>query len=117
MTLPDRSSNDRRGARRERHGSLEREGWKSGRIPFAQTKKIFPASDAGYSTGLSFPGMLIKRILCGEDAILNNVDQSEAELARLGGVAGGRRRGRHVRSVLPPLAAHQRKLSLYYAPP
>lgn len=37
---------------------------------------------------VSFPGMLIKRILCGEDAILNNVDQSEALLGRLGGVAG-----------------------------
>lgn len=32
--------------------------------------------------------MLIKRILCGEDAILNNVDQSEAQTRRLGGVAG-----------------------------
>lgn len=37
--------------------------------------------------------MLIKRILCGEDAILNNVDQSEAELARLGGVAGAPAKG------------------------
>lgn len=40
------------------------------------------------SGDVSFPGMLIKRILCGEDAILNNVDQSEARLGRLGGVAG-----------------------------
>lgn len=37
---------------------------------------------------VSFPGMLIKRILCGEDAILNNVDQSETQSGRLEGVAG-----------------------------
>jgi len=40
------------------------------------------------TSDVSFPGMLIKRILCGEDAILNNVDQSETLLGRLGGAAG-----------------------------
>lgn len=61
---------------------------------------------------VSFPGMLIKRILCGEDAILNNVDQSEPRPGRLGGVAGadeGETRAAH------HYYAPQHKLPLYYA--
>lgn len=61
---------------------------------------------------VSFPGMLIKRILCGEDAILNNVDQSETRPGRLGGVAGadeGETRAAH------HYYAPQHKLPLYYA--
>lgn len=60
----------------------------------------------------SFPGMLIKQILCGEDAILNNVDQSETRPGRLGGVAGadeGETRAAHHHY------APQHKLPLYYA--
>lgn len=56
--------------------------------------------------------MLIKRILCGEDAILNNVDQSEAPPGRLEGAAGageGETRATHHHY------APQHKLPLYYA--
>lgn len=56
--------------------------------------------------------MLIKRILCGEDAILNNVDQSEIPPGRLGGVAGageGETRAAH------HYYAPQHKLPLYNA--
>lgn len=76
--------------RRDSDGRGGGEGRKKGRFK----GKIFPARERrSCNVGPPFHGMLIKRILCGEDAILNNVDQSEAELARLGGVAGAPAKG------------------------
>ena len=66
-------------------GRMEEKRWTSG-MPAVGGRFFARHQENGRRS--PFPGMLIKRILCGEDAILNNVDQSEARLGRLGGVAG-----------------------------
>lgn len=72
------------------------------------TEKIFRESSRERGPLVSFPGMLIKRILCGEDAILNNVDQSQAVTGRLGGGVERRRVRVWGRRVAREYALHLR---------